>query len=307
MPITYSELVKNEICHLNLNNKESKFFLKSFFINNLITKNLNGQEVWILKTHFSFIARFVITITKKLYDLKSWKIHISELKNNNSRREYQIIFIGNFQQIISDLGLNEKTNFENNSSLAKAFLMGAFLSGGSINSPQKSNYHLEIQSFDKNYLKDIAALFLEFKISKKNNIYKRRNKYIIYIKKSETIADILKFIGLTESLFKFEDTRIERDFFNNMRRLNNFDVSNLQKISKSSSEIINMIKKIKLANKYQNLPENIKMYCEMRLKYKEISLNEIAIKMSEKLKKNVSKSNVWHLTNKIKELYKSIN
>ncbi len=302
---TYSELVKNEICHLPLSSKQSKFFLKAFLVNNLATNTVDGQETWIVQTHFSFVARFVLEHLKRLYELKNLKVAVSPAKNANARRRYQVAFVGNFRQIVSDLELEAPTDFENNPDLARAFLIGAFLSGGSVNYPQTSNYHLEFQSFSKGFLSEISDLLARFRINKKSSICRRRNKFILYIKKSEVIADVLKFIGLTDSLFQFEDTRIERDFFNNMRRLNNFDVSNLQRISRSSAEMVQMIKAIKATDRFDALSPVLKTYCEIRLKHREISLSELAAKMSERLKHEFSKSNVWHLTNKIKKIYES--
>ena len=202
-------------------------------------------------------------------------------------------FIGNFQQIISDLELDKPINITNiETKNAEAFLIGSFLSGGSINSPQSGNYHLEFQSFNRDYLAKIEEILKKFKIAKKINVHKRRNKYVLYVKRSEIIADILKFMGGTETLFKFEDLRIERDFFNNMRRLNNFDVSNLQKTAKSSSEIIQMIKFIKEKKKFNQLPEKLKLYCKIRLEQQEISLSALASEMSNIIGSPVSRSNV---------------
>ena len=44
MKETYSELVKNELCHLDFDLTASKYFLRSFFLNNLNKKIKDGQE-----------------------------------------------------------------------------------------------------------------------------------------------------------------------------------------------------------------------------------------------------------------------
>lgn len=310
MKKTYSELVKNELCRSKFDLISSKYFLKSFFLNNLTKKNSNGQEFWIIQTHFPFIARFVIRITKKLYNLKVLQINFNHTNPSNiyTRKKYNIKFVGNFQQIISDLDLNNINLNLNNLELknAKAFLIGAFISGGSINSPQNGDYHLEFQSFDINYLILLNEILNVFNITnKKKKIKKRRNKYFLYLKKSETIADVLKFMGVTETLFEFEDLRIERDLLNNVRRLNNFDISNLQKIAKSSIEIIHMIKLIKKQNKFDDLSDKLKLYCEIRLEQQEISLSTLASEMSNRLGQHISRSAVWYMTNKIKKIYET--
>lgn len=306
MKQTYSELVKNELCHIKLDLNCSKAFLKSFFLNNLYRKKTDGQELWILKTHFPFLARYLIRMLKQLYDFKKLTVSYSNLNKNNFRKEYAVEFIGNFQQIITDLDLEKEIYIKDfDDCCLKAFVSAAFLSRGSIISPRNGNYHLEFQSYNENYLRKIKLFLSHFGIES-FNIVSRSKKFILYAKRSEIIADVLRLMGLVETLFKYEDFRISRDLANNVQRLNNLDLSNLQKTVTSANEMIKMIKAIKSSNQFNYLSEKIKIYCKVRLAQKDISLAAVAKEMSRILKTPISKSNVGHITLKIKMIYEDL-
>src|SRR5699024_1121208 len=99
----------------------------------------------------------------------------------------------------------------------KSYLRGAFLAGGSVNSPETSRYHLEIYSSYEEHNQDICDMMNEFNLNART--LERRNGYITYLKESEKIADFLALIGATNSMLKFEDIRIVRDMRNSVNRL----------------------------------------------------------------------------------------
>ena len=67
----------------------------------------------------------------------------------------------------------------------RAYLAGAFLSCGSVNNPETSNYHLEMSFNEEEFAQFIADLINRFELNAK--IIKRRNKYVVYLKSSEKI------------------------------------------------------------------------------------------------------------------------
>ena len=69
----------------------------------------------------------------------------------------------------------------------------AFLSCGSVNNPETSNYHLEMSFNEEEFAQFIADLINRFELNAK--IIKRRNKYVVYLKSSEKIGD---FYGQSE-------------------------------------------------------------------------------------------------------------
>ena len=83
-----------------------------------------------------------------------------------------------------------------NDDTISGYLAGAFLASGSVNSPSTSNYHLEIALNSENYAKWLSKLFGKYKNGDiEPKITFRRDRYVIYFKKSDQIANFLIMIG----------------------------------------------------------------------------------------------------------------
>ena len=182
-----------------------------------------------------------------------------------------------------------------------AFLVGAFLSGGSVNSPQSSNYHFEICSQNQDLIFSIEKIFNFFNI--KSFTIDRKNKHVLYIKKSENISDTLKIMGASSSMFEFEEKRIYRDYSNQMSRLNNLDISNLKKTVIASNEQVKQINYLKDHNLYYLLKEKEKMFCDLRLENEDASLLDMVDLFKFKYGVEVTRTGINHFVRKIKKIY----
>lgn len=181
----------------------------------------------------------------------------------------------------------------------KNIIKGAFLSTGYIAPPQ-SDYHFEITFRNRacaDYMFNLLSL-LEFT----PKIMKRKNAllYSLYIKDSTQISLLISVIGADSCLLRFEEIRVEKEVKNNINRTTNCQVANLSKTILSANIQINAIKKIKESGIYKNLDEKLKLTCDLRLKYKDKSLDYIASKTSGDEK--VSKSGLKHRLDKIVEI-----
>ena len=100
-------------------------------------------------------------------------------------------------------------------------------------------------------------------------VQKRRNKYIVYLKKSDQIGEFLIFIGAINSSLYFENIRIERDMQNVVNRMFVCDEANYAKTLKSSKE---QIENIKIVQKYYGAKpednEKLAALMELRLEKK---------------------------------------
>jgi len=229
----------------------------------------------------------------------------TDVKKINNKRTYYLDFTSDFKNIIDKLELFIKPKkIIDNDYKKRAYLAGAFLSGGSISSLDKKMYHLEIRSTNVDYLRIIQKLLLSFNIS--ISLSKRSYSYVLYIKRSEDISDFLKIIGAYENMQYLEDIRISRDLNNQIHRLNNLDISNIKKASEAGSNQAQKIKKIRQSKEYIDAPIKFKNYCELRLKYPEISLKEIVEKFNKNYHSNLTKSGVNHYGIKINKIYQKI-
>jgi DNA-binding protein WhiA len=234
-------------------------------------------------------------------------ISFTEISRLNNRRTYRLIIDGNFKQIANDLQLNSLTpnNILKTIVDQRAYLVGAFLSGGSINSIDKSVYHLEIRSSKINYLRLVQKILEKFNIS--ISLLKRRNNFVLYIKKATDVSDFLKIIGANNAMQDLEDKIIARDYYANIKRLNNLDMANLNKTSSAGLKQVKMIKAIRYSNDFKNQPDKFRFFCTLRLQYPEASLSEMVKIFQTKYKITITRTGINHYAMKIKEIFDAIN
>ena len=87
----------------------------------------------------------------------------------------------------------------------KAFLRGVFLATGSISDPEKS-YHLEWICKTKEDAEGIVQLSKRFEIH--GRITERKGRFVVYLKDSTEIVDMLNVLGAHKSLMEMENVRI---------------------------------------------------------------------------------------------------
>ena len=247
------------------------------------------------------------SVARKIYkDIKT-VFNISAnitVRNQNRFRVKQIYILTineNIDYIKKVLNVNEKINLESDEEKI-AFLEGAFLAIGNVTNPQTSRYHLEYICKNEKIAKEIDNLLKYFKINSK--IIKRGYKFVVYVKNGDNISDILKMFKATESLFFFEDIRIYRDHKNMVNRLNNCELSNQTKSIQTGLKQLNEINYIIDNDLLSLLDDNTKIICEIRKKYPESSLAEIAQIANVEYGYNIGKSGVNHHFIKIEALVK---
>ena len=183
---------------------------------------------------------------------------------------------------------------------ARAFIAGAFLASGSINSPINANYHCEIAFTQEKLAEFVSKLCFRFELRAK--IIKRRHHYVVYIKAADHISDFLRMIGAFQALMKFEDIRIQRDFTNSLTRLDNCEVANEMKVIASSNEHIEAIELLIKYDRFEKLDTKLKDVAILRQLNPEASLNELAQLYSQQAGVLMSKSGMKHRFNKLIEL-----
>ena len=309
--MSFSQQVKTELQtlkHLNCCNRAELSAM--LHINGSVEKNSQGISLVFQSTNNAVVRRFM-TLTKELYN-----IEVSLLKKQINKLRKHDLFVVKINDkvdfLISDLSLLNKDsiffqdvdeNLITEECCKKAYLRGAFLASGSINSPETSAYHLEIQSFSEvqaNVLKDIMDDF-----SLNGKISKNKRGYITYIKEAEKIADFLRVIGASNSLFDFEDSRIKRDFKNSINRVINCDLANEKKAMDAANKQLEYIEIIEKRGK-SDLSKSIKEAIFLRKKYPESSLIELSYASLEHFDEQISKSALNHRFRAIKDLANQI-
>lgn len=258
------------------------------------TENANtAKRIWkMLKDTYQVETQ--LSVLKKM-KLKKNNVYIIRVKNKAMEILHDL-------EILTEQGLQEHPSAKmvRKECCARAYLAGAFLAGGSVNSPNKSNYHLEISTNDLSLAKFIQKLMLRFDMPAK--YIKRRNQEVVYLKASDKIGDFLRCIGASEALFAFEDSRIQRDFMNSLTRLDNCELANEMKSMAAGKKQLEDIQWIENYQGIDSLPEKLQHVVNARKEMPEASLNELCEFCEEEYGETISKSGMKHRLAKIKEM-----
>lgn len=186
------------------------------------------------------------------------------------------------------------------------YFTGAFLASGSMTSPVSSNYHLEIVVSNEKYAKRLAKMLERFEKARFDaKVVARRDKYIVYLKRSDQISAFLVFVGAANASLEFENIRLDRDMQNTTNRMFICDEANYNKTLRSSAaqiDNINIVKRVYGLTPLGN--EKLGALMALRLEHEDATLNELASLLTETLNsaKPISKGNVNHLFIKLREL-----
>lgn len=305
--MSFSTDVKTELSSLKYLSCCSKAELSALFhIGGSIELNREGLHLIFQSTNLAVIRR-VISLTKSLFGIELTLISKKQAKLQK-RDLFFVRIAEKINQILTGLSLiNQNGLFfiDLDPELIKeecdkrAYLRGAFLAGGSINSPDTASYHLEIQTFSEHQGQIIANLANEFSLNAK--ITKNRRGMIVYIKEAEKIADFLRVVDATNSLFTFEDSRIKRDFKNSINRVINCDIANEKKALDAAEKQLEQIKIVEEHVQGQ-LSKGLLEAIRLRKTYPEATLSELSRLSEELLGTAISKSALNHRYRAIKEL-----
>lgn len=181
---------------------------------------------------------------------------------------------------------------------ARAYLRGAFLAGGSVNSPESASYHLELSSSYLEHSEALCDLCNWFNLNAK--WIERKNGYVVYIKEGEKITEFLNLIGAHQALLRFEDVRIVKDMRNSVNRIVNCETANLNKTIQAALKQVENIRLIDRELGLEQLPPRLQQVAELRLKHPDMSLKELGERLSGGAK--VSKSGINHRLRKLNQI-----
>lgn len=299
--MSFTAKIKEEIVNANLENNEIKNIVTAFIKYGNKSKNnitlvlenpLIARKIYnYIRLVFNTSAGITIRIQKRF---KTKRIYILTINNNIKSICKKCNIEINNGALKNDL-YNLKTSVEK-----KSYLKGTFLSCGSINDPSSGSYHFELVLGNKRDSDFITSLLKEFDINAK--VIKRINKYMVYVKVSEEISDILKLFNVNNALFYFEDIRTKKDHVNMINRLNNCEQANQDKTIQTGLKQIEDIKYLKDNDLITLLDEKTQLVISYREKYPELSYQELSEVVSLESGYKISKSGINHHFIKTREL-----
>lgn len=301
---TFSEKVKKEIVSSIFEDHCLKAILSSFLSNRLTIVIKNSQYSWRVTSQFPFIIDFMEKAFKNLYsDVQITKVINDSATNINGQTNY-IDIVGNFDLMKNELCFeNDKSKdiLCANECCQRAYIAGAFLACGSVSSLNSKSYHLEIRSGNYLYLCYLQALLATFGINAV--LTKHSTKlFFLYIKKADQISDFLKLINAGSCMLEFEDNKISKDFNMQITRLNNLDISNINKSSSLGSRQVKEINELKKKPIWLKQSIKFRLFCQARLDNPSSSLAELVQIMNKKYKVKVTKSALNHFGRKLDKI-----
>ncbi len=282
--------------------------LSGFIRNNCY---IDGSTI-ILTTENEITKNRIEYFLREAYEVES----IVEIKDslNFSKNDLYVININDkTDHILKDIGYIDNdgkilasppTYIVGANEEIRAYLRGVFLTGGSINDPKTSRYHMEIIIYSSEEAVFVQKLLNIFDLNAK--ILNRDRGYMIYIKEAEKISDFMKLLGANNAVLYFENVRIYRNQKNKANRLNNCEQANMDKVFISATEQLEQIEIIEKYDCLNLLDSRTLQALQYRKKYPESSLKELAEIISLETGKTISKSGLNHRLRKIKELSEKI-
>ncbi|MCC8028996.1 MAG: DNA-binding protein WhiA [Lachnospiraceae bacterium] len=181
----------------------------------------------------------------------------------------------------------------------RAFIRGAFLTAGSMSNPGKS-YHFEIVCRDRRGAEELCRVIETFEIRPK--IIERKHKYVVYLKDSESIVDILNVMSAANALMRLENIRIIKDMKNSANRQYNCDSANINKMVLTATRQLEDIRLIERNLGLDRLTPALREMAVVRLEHPEESLKELGVYLDPP----VGKSGVNHRLKKLGEIAEAL-
>ena len=300
--MSFSHSVKKELCSI-ITDKDRKYcclygmllFCKNFTPDSITfqTENQLVCELFCRLADDVIGGRNIVEVTetKKKNDVTLYSLNIS---SEHFREEIIYRYRISSRTLIHRI---QRENIDNNSIFA--FIAGAFLSCGSITEPIKE-YHLEFVVPYYDLTQDLLNLLTEVGINAKYT--ERKNMYVIYLKGSEAIEDLLTLMGATMSSIDLMNVKIYKDVRNKANRIANCDSANIERTLKASDKQIADIEYIADTIGLENLPADLINIAELRMEYPEMSLRELG----ENLDKPLGRSGANHRLKRITEIAEAL-
>lgn len=305
--VAFARNVKEELLKKEYTGEEKRMILSGFLLN--CAKISSSSPYLTIKSEIANCIQFFYKVLKDEYGIEGY-IHFK--KNSNLKKSmyyYLSIKEEKIFDILSKEDIFSQGEMKVSSSLKgkrfKFYLIGLFLSSGSVNNPysNKTSYFLELSFVKKDDVSVILKKLNSFKNEKTMNfkMIQRRGRYIIYLKKSDQISVFLSYIGATTCMFEFENARIERDDINTINRLTICDLSNMKKSLKVAKEDIKLIDTLLSIKPMSLFDDKTQYVIKTRKDNPEMNFREIASYICENYNVQITKSGVVHILTSLRK------
>ena len=235
------------------------------------------------------------TISVQEYKNKNGKSFFCATVDDQNDREKILRFFGYGQSPMPVLNLEQVQSEEE----LGAFIAGAFLSCGSMVDPGKS-YHLEFVVPDQPLCEALIQVLFAVRIFPKS--FARRGSFVVYLKDSGEIEDLLGFMGAGNLGLEVMNVKIYKSIRNQVNRAQNCEFANLEKTISAASVQVKQIEYILKNKGTAFLPEDLREIAKLRVENPEMSLRELGEALGEPL----TRSGVNHRLKRLSKIYEEL-
>ncbi len=190
---------------------------------------------------------------------------------------------------------------------AEAYARGVFLGSGSLSVPKaetartrkSGGYHLEFSFTTEELANDFIGLLSRYAIY--GHLTVRAEKYIVYIKDSESVSDTLALIGADRTVLKLNEAVAAFAFKGDINRIVNCDIANMDRTLEASHGVTEAIELIERKSGLDVLDKKLRAAAEARIENPQAPIGRLADELG------ISKSGLKHRFDKILEIAKSYN
>lgn len=208
-----------------------------------------------------------------------------------------------FRDVLSELLYTELTQLpqQKDDDMCRAFLRGMFVGSGTVSTPENQHY-FDVSSPDRGPLTALQNFLNKYQI--RSNIIKRRNRWVLYVKNGDGIADILKLMGTTRAAMYYEEALIASTASNLSNRTYNCYSANVNKFIVRKLRIREMILAVDPTGKLGWASEDMKTAAEALMDddNEVLSLTELGGRMNPP----IGKSGAAHRLNRLEAMLREI-
>lgn len=300
--MSFASETKNELCETAIT--DSLALRAEYYGLLLFSKAFSYRKITFSTEHEQTVQRFIDDVT-------AVNPVIIDIVTTKSKRGVGKLYHLNIPstddcaKILDNLGYSEnnislrinRANIEDEEYIS-AFLRGAFLACGTVTNP-RSGYHLEFTVQRMNLAYDLCRLISEIStLELEPKIVMRRGSYILYVKGSEHIADLLTYMGACIASMQLMQEKIIKDVRNTANRKANSDFYNTSKTVTAAAKQRRAIVLIEEKIGIDNLSDELKSVARLRLDNPDMSLNMLA----KEIDPPISRSGLNHRLSKLMEI-----
>lgn len=156
----------------------------------------------------------------------------------------------------------------------RAYLKGAFLGSGSLS---EKSWHLEITVQTEEMANDLKRLIEGYKLSA--HVFRRKDKYVVYLKKREDICDFMALVGAMKASLELSGRLAENKVKTDTRRSVNLMLSNMDRTIDVGVKQMQAIKRISRTAGLGALGPKLREVAALRADNASLSYDDIAAEL----------------------------